>query len=59
MTATDDVAYAIKISAAGAARMCADAGIQPPEWQDREWAEIDVRRQTQSLTGSSLDEVIS
>jgi hypothetical protein len=46
----DDIVYAIRISPHGAALMCAAAGITPPEWEDREWAEVDVQRQTRSLT---------
>jgi hypothetical protein len=59
MIPTDDTVYAIKISPTGAARLCAAAGIAPPDWEDREWAEIDVQRETQSLAGRKLDEIIS
>src|ERR1700728_3721377 len=59
MIPTDDIIYAVKISPTGSARLCAAAGIDPPDWEDQEWAEIDVQRQTQSLTGRKLVEIIS
>jgi hypothetical protein len=59
MTPTDDVVFAIRISPEGAARMCSAAGITPPDWEDREWAEIDAQRQSQSLAGRDLGEIIS
>ena len=59
MAPSDDLAYAIKISPSGSDRICAAAGIEPPEWQDREWAEIDVRRQLRSLASRSLEDVIT
>src|SRR5580692_12855551 len=58
MTQPGDVVYAIKISPAGTARLCAAAGTTPPVWEDREWAEIDLQRQAQSLTKRHLDELI-
>jgi hypothetical protein len=55
----DDIVYAIKISPHGAALMCGAAGITPPEWEDRDWAESDVQRQARSLTKRPLDELIT
>ena len=59
MTPTEDIAYAIKINPHGSALMCAAAGIVPPEYEDREWAELDIQDQCRSLTGRPLDEVIA
>jgi hypothetical protein len=58
MIPTDDTIYAIKISPAGSASLCAAAVVAPPDWGDREWL-IDIQRQTRSLTGRELDEKIS
>jgi hypothetical protein len=57
--ASDEIVYAIGISAHGAALLCSAAGISPPEWEDREWAEPMVRSQTLGLTKRSLEEIIA
>jgi hypothetical protein len=55
----DDVMHAIRISAHGWALLCAAAGIAPPKYEGREWAEPDVQDQTQSLTGRPLSSIIA
>ncbi len=57
--ANDDLAYAIKISPHGAALLCSAASIDPPSWEDREWAEPVVQSQSRGLTGKSLYEIIT
>ena len=57
--ASDDLAYAIKISPHGAALLCSAAGIDPPVWEDREWAEPLVQSQSWGLTRKSLYEIIT
>ena len=58
MVATDDIAYATRISRAGTQRLCAAAGIEPPEWEDREFPEPDTREQTRQLTGLDFNDLI-
>jgi hypothetical protein len=56
---SDDLAYAIKISPEGWVLLCSAAGIEPPEWKDREWPEPMVQSQTWGLARKNLFEVIS
>ena len=59
MSSTDGIVCAIRISPHGAEQLCIAAGITPPKWEDREWADIDVQRQVQSLTRRPLHEIVS
>jgi hypothetical protein len=58
VVAADDIAYATRISRTGSQRLCAAAGIEPPEWEDREFPEPDTREQTRQLTGLDFDDLI-
>jgi hypothetical protein len=54
-----NTAYAIKITHESRRRLCEAAGITPPEWEDREFPEHELRQQTKSLTGHNLEDVLS
>jgi hypothetical protein len=55
----DRIAHATKITPEGSRRLCEAAGITPPQWEDREWPEDEMRQQTKSLTGRDFDDIIS
>ena len=56
--ASDNIAYATRISPEGQERLCRTAGIEPPEWEDQEFPEPDTREQTRQLTGRDFDDLI-
>lgn len=55
----DGLANAIKISSEGSVLLCSAAGLDPQEWEDREWAVPMVQSQTWGLARRNLFEVIS
>ena len=59
MVIADHIAYATRISREGQERLCVAAGIDAPQWEDREFPEPDTREQTRQLTGRDFDDLIT